>query len=316
MSLNPKNKKKAKTGIGATTGAISATKKKLAISKVVKSLKDSSAALAKGAGGQGVLSSLTPDFERPPFNDKKEKAARLEAALATQNDDYLSNRLDVLDLAAPHRAPYSWLRDRVMKGSDAEIDDLVTKLTDASEHYEKGFQNVTTDSRYKTLAKFYEETRLDVEAKLAKYKVATLAQFLKLAAKLELIQALNNLASNAPGLGPHSGTNQPVSDKLHLHPSGDQGGFYTPRSEAAKEAFPGRVMGTTIVANKRQIVSPTGAHHDPPPSNPGQAYQDVVVKSTVLRAALYVDPNHVVFRPKNPSAKPTGDFNKDWVQVT
>ena len=288
-------------------------KKKLSLAKLVKHLKGGSPPLAATATATG-----SSDFERPPFSAAKERAARLEAALATQNDHYLTANLDINheDLAAPHRAPYARLRDTVLTGTAAEVEDVVDRLTAASRQCEAAFRSVNSDSRYTDLANLYDQTRVDVENALSNYKVHTLNPISKFVAKLELIKALNNLASNAPGLGPHSGTNAPVSDKLHLHLTDLPQEPVTPRGKAANSAFPLEDVATvTDTLGNRKIVSVTGTHHNFQPLQTVPYFKDVSVKPGILRGALYVDSMGDVYRPRNPTTAPMGKFNQDWEPV-
>jgi hypothetical protein len=278
---------------------------KLSLAKLVKSLKAGSAL-------------TSADFDRPHFNAIKERAARLEAALATQNDHYLKANLDINneDLAAPHRAPYARLRDTVLDGTSAKVEDVVGQLAAVSMLCEDAFRLVKSDSRFGDLADLYKKTRVDVEKALYNYNVHTLKPGAKFADKLELIRALNNLASNAPGLGPHSGTNALVSDRLHLHLTDLQEEPVTPRGKAANSVFPSEPVAT--VADKsgdRKIVSVTGAHHSLQPGQTVPHFHDISVKPGILRGALYVDQMKVVYRPRNPKMAPTGIFENDWERV-
>ncbi len=301
MSDLEKKKQKAKKEKVPTL----ATKKKQNVNKKTKKKKPSIPKVKKSLETDAVASDDidTLEFDRPKFSSAKEKAARLEAALATDDDYYIDANLDIkhADLAAPHRAPYSKLRDLVLNGSEADVEDVVGILTEASETCETAFRKVTSNSRYSDLADLYEQTRLDVENALANYKVPTLDKKNKYISKLDLIKALNDLASNAPGLGPHSGTNAPVSDRLHLHLTDLQDEPVTPRGKAANKGFPYEPVATvTDTSGETKIVSVTGAHHSLQPGQYVPYNEDVSVKTRVLRGALFVDESGTVHKPIKP----------------
>ncbi|WP_211824045.1 hypothetical protein [Kistimonas asteriae] len=285
-------------------------KKKNKKKKTITQLKES---LVSGLVAQNDIPTL--EFERPNFKSMKEYAARLEAVLATGDESYLTAKLDIKheDLAAPHRAPYSKLRDLVLFGTKAEVENVVDLLTSASIRCENAFRNVTSDDRYTELADLYQATRIEVEQALSDYKTPTLNVLDKYSSKLDLIKALNNLASNAPGLGPHSGTNAPVSDRLHLHLTDLPNEPVTPRGNAANKGFSYEPVATvTDSSGDRKVVSVTGAHHSLQPGQHVPHYKDVSVKPGILRGALFVDHMGTVYKPKNPTQAPTGDFNSDW----
>lgn len=285
----------------------SATSKKMSLPRLIKSLKGP---LVKVNGHE-----LT--FERPSFSKEKNEAARLEAELATGDTTLADANLTTRDLAAPHRAPYSKLRDLVFKGSQKEVNTLCLKLTWASYHYEQAFRKISKSSskeKFIRLADLYESTRGDLDKALENYNKPTISSNNKAIAKLELTKALNNLASNAPGLGPHSTTNAIVSDRLHVHPTDRIAEPLTPRSEAASlslKSVPVATSSTPSLSN--QVVSVTGAKHTLALGSSN--VEDVKVGSTVFRGALYVDGGGNVYRPKNPYAEPTHNFAQDWEHI-
>lgn len=270
-------------------------------------------------------------FARPDFDQLKTEAARLEAALATQDPAYLTARLDDkdIDLAAPHRAPYAKIRDKVLNDSPAEVEAAAKEMMSASEDYERGFSGVKINEHakyYHHLAGLYKALRENVARALVDYKKPNLSENEQSARKLELIEALNNLASNAPGLGPHSTTNRPVNDRIHVQPTNDSGTPLTPRGAAAIRSFPKAALATS--GNQKNVVSASGAHYpigkvfkqgSPP------LLEDVKAKDDrVLRASLWVrrefengEKTYRVYRPRDPTAANVGsdDWKNDWERV-
>jgi hypothetical protein len=275
----------------------------------VKSLKKSSKGPYKT--NPKTLSLTDNKMDRPDFSKIKKDASRLEAKLAT-NKDYSKVNLTSKDLAAPHRAPYSKIRDRVFngnnnKGSQMQLRDMVKSLTDGSKHYEKGFRNIKTDTSYHELADLYEKTRDKVDMAFEKYNKDPKNQN----KKKTLTRALNNLASNAPGLGPHLTANQPVSDRLHLNVSGDPDGTLTPRSKAASLTFADLEVAA---AKLKLLVTPSGALQKGKSGSHGLKEINGL-GDRVFRGSLYVNEKSKVYKPRNPFKNPTGVFKKDWQLV-
>jgi hypothetical protein len=155
--------------------------------------------------------------DRPSFSDHKRRAAVLEARIATGDATLLSENLQNLDLASPHRLPFAKLRDFVMAANDRnDVAPLVVDLCAISEHHEHAFRHAAkAEPLLVELADLYEITRRNLETKFADYWDAFQKPWFG-KAKEGLIMALNNLASNAPGLGPHLTANNPASDRKHL----------------------------------------------------------------------------------------------------
>lgn len=256
------------------------------------------------------------DFSRPSFSLKKKEAARLEASLATGDNTLMDADLSTRDLAAPHRAPYSKLKDLVLNGNKAEVNTLCMNLTKASSHCETAFRKINNPylkEKFIRLANLYESTRKNVETALVYYNNSTLSP--NSSAKRQLITALNNLASNAPGLGPQSTTNAIVSDRRHLHPTDKLDEPMTPRSNAASFSFPSIPIATTSTQGlSHQVVSVTGARHSLALGS--NNFEDVNVGSAVVRGALFVDSDYMVYRPKNPYSEPTHNFAHDWERIS
>ncbi len=288
-----KAKKYSKTGVGKTKLG---DKKKIVKLGRLGGKKPSISSLIRAAEA-GTLSAMPTSFERPRFSSTKQKAARLEASLAT-GLDYTATNLDTADLAAPHRAPYAALRDLILEGSPKDVGSAMAHLGNASKIYEYGFAKAAKEggvhaTDLTTLQGYYASTRLDMETALNDYKNAASKGSLKAqyyGSQLKLIVAVNNLASNAPGLGPHTTTNLLVSDNLHLHPVGGQN-EYSPRSNAALSAFPKHpVAVASVKGSLKQVVSVTGALHS---INDGKLPSKVVKvkvnrKLRVVRAVLYM----------------------------
>lgn len=277
--------------------------------------------------------SLTPtSFDRVPFSSDKQKAARLEAALATQNPSYLNANLDVQDLAAPHRLPYAFLKDVLFHGSDQQISSLVQKLTDASAHCEKAFNNVQNDpkkSDYWELARLYKATNQELQTAHIEYTLSTGLKE-KAIRRLELIRALNNLASNAPGLGPHSKTNHPVNNRIHLHVTLVSNEPLTPRGAAAltlqglfnqkphQHEFQRTPFATAQDAGVSKVVSTDGSLHYVPSlqsRQPQPNSEDVPAQPNLFRGCLFVDQNGKVFRPKLPAPTLAPQNSMGWELV-
>lgn len=306
-----------KTSGGKPSTALASKKAKKKSPKLIANKKPSIHQLIiKIKSSLAVLTKST--FERPSFSTAKEKAARLEAGLATA-DDWMKVNLSVKDLAAPHRAPYSKIRDLILNGSTGDVDKLCSSLVMASVHCENAFKTIkdpTVKDKYIELAGLYSSTRNEVENAYKEYKEASLNPIKKAISKLQLIKALNNLASNAPGLGPHSTTNAIVSDRLHLHPTDLTAEPMTPRSRGAALAFPSEPIATTLsLKPDRQVVSVTGAEHSLAAIGT-HTFEDVKVGTNIFRGALFVDMSGRVFKPKNPYSAPSGNFGNDWEQVT
>lgn len=258
------------------------------------SSKPSIAKLLEQLKSDTLFAAAANSFERPSFSTRKVEASRLEATLST-GVNYMKANLAKEDLAAPHRAPYSNMRDKILYGLTVEVRHLVTELKRASETYEKAFRAIKSDTvNYGRLAELYEQTRIDMENAFSGYLTQTLSDKKKASAKLELILAINNLASNAPGLGPHSTTNAPVSNRTHLHPTGLPQEPLTPRGSAAGSALPEVAVATTTLNGQQHTVSVTGDVH---PGTFSSLNEDVKVKERIFRGALRVDSYGRVFRP-------------------
>ncbi len=306
-TLAKKQSKAAKKAVGTLPSA----KKKMSIGSLLKNLQANSVQITQG-------------FARPPFSKAKQTAARLEATLAT-GIDYSNRDLTQDDLAAPHRAPYARIRDVITSQPEPAVTQMVQTLCGASSHCEAAFKTIgnsssSSASSYQQLAKLYESTRKSVESKLTTYQHALQSTnpnpLSIIRSKLSLIQAVNNLASNAPGLGPHSTANAIVSDRLHPHPTDNPNEPQTPRTVAALGAFPSEPVATTTQNQQagRQVVSVTGAGHTLALGS--KTVENINVGDRVLRGALFVDHKGNVFRPKNPQAHPKGNFQNDWELVT
>ncbi len=328
MAGKKKAKKRSKTGAGKT---------KLGDKKKIVKLGKKAAQkylASKGLGGKkpsinsliraaeaGTLSVMPTSFERPRFSSAKQKAARLEASLAT-GLDYTHTNLDTADLAAPHRAPYAALRDTVLLDAPKRVGSVMRLLGNASKIYEDGFAKAAKKggvhaTDLTTLQGYYVSTRVGMETALNDYENASKgslkAQF---RSKLKLIVAVNNLASNAPGLGPHATANLVVSDNLHLRPVDRPNEPYSPRSHAALLAFPNCPAAVASVKGSlKQVVSVTGALHS---VNDGKLLSKVVKhKPTVVSAVLYVTPNgHQLYRPKKPMNQPSSGFNANYITLS
>jgi|GEM_PF-6268920 len=259
--------------------------------------------------GRSILQralSIATGIQRRGFSDKKSEAARLEATLAT-GIDHSKFDLSKKDKAPPHRAPYSKLRDLVF---DSKITpelkkEAIEEFTKASIIYEEAFERTakrTGDERYNRLATIYRETRLDVENALREYMNNPDSTV----NKESLVYKINNLASNAPGLGPHNTTNNPVRNRLHVNPETE--GYsepLTPRSRAAVRVF-GDIVPVATTEDGSRVVSVTGALVSTFPSNFFSLKKDVKAKSvTPYRATLNVRDGKV-YRPKGDS---------DWEEV-
>lgn len=236
-----------------------------------------------------------------------------EAFLAT-GENLAGHKLQINDLAAPHRAPFAALRDIVLSKSPNvkdQVKSLVDNLCKASIHYETGFNNLNKDE-YTHLASLYARTRKKLVEAHENYKESTLDPKKFEIAKLKLIVALNNLSSNAPGLGPHQTANVHVSDNLHLQLDADNGKL-TPRSFQAKKSFSEKDFAVALAANgKKKMLSPDSFLRS---YNTISGSHKVVNAGTrVFRGSLFVDENYKVYKPID-HKKATGIFDKDWVEV-
>ncbi len=254
----------------------------------------------KKKSARATLGKKSADIDRPKFSTAKQKAARLEATLATGKNYMKANLVDE-DLAQPHRAPYSKIRDLIYDGSPADVTSSVTTLFNASlktEHALKGVSKDKYASSYTELADLYKDTREIAERRHSEYIARRNEKN-----KKKLTIAVNNLASNAPGLGPHSGINQPVSDRLHLHPTGIPSEPLTPRSQAAVDAFPDIAIAT--IDSGRNIISVTGDLSYSNPFSRGMATKDINVnRSTgIVEGSLIIKGNKVYKRRSNGSLK-------------
>jgi len=215
-------------------------------------------------------------MKRPDFSGIKSEASRLEATLATGDTDIMAANLRAHDLAAPHRAPYAAFRDTVFYGTEDDVERVVEALGEGSVEYEDtvfpALRSRLADAddvrRLDRLTEIYTVTRhavndayedyRDLSDTLGrargKYIISDLTKKLT-AAKVTLVRALNNLASNAPGLGPHKTMNQPVSDLHHLNTTGDPDEPLTPRSKAAVKALP-RYPFAVSMGDK--VLTPSG----------------------------------------------------------
>lgn len=211
---------------------------------------------------------LPNDFKRPNFSSLKRGAAKLEAEIALNKSLEKKYNLAEHDLAAPHRIPYSYLRDLVSSDNPQKKtpDDFLQKIKsmfNASKTYEKALsnvKNVKVAQKCTTLAGLYKQTRENAEKAFNSYekdKSNANPQTLK-KLKETLVKSLNNLASNAPGLGPHTTTNLPVLDRGHLNPTGDSEEPLTPRGAVIKN-FPDLKVATKKGEDGQEyIVNPRG----------------------------------------------------------
>ncbi|RDS86114.1 hypothetical protein [Dyella psychrodurans] len=311
-------------GTGIKTKATGTPKKSTAIATKKRSISAIRNLSAKAYGIE--IKWLTKHhFKRPDFSTAKKQAARIETVLATNDVSYLKANLQTADLAAPHRVPYARLRDAILNETNIKsITRMADALFEASKHCEGAFSQVAKSALsitnaertyYAKLASLYKKTRLSAQKALAdlvaNWKLPNISA-IKGKAKLLLIQELNNLASNAPGSGPDSKVNAIVSDRIHLHITDAVTEPLTPRSSAARIAFPNDRVATTY--KKSKIVSVTGEL----PTDPiglGAVADDVSVAGTVFRGALFVDQFQRVFKPKNHLTAQTGTFSYDWVEV-
>lgn len=262
-----------------------------------------------------TLSPSEDKMARPGFNTAKKKAARLEATLAIDSD-YTDKKIKLnapdQDLAAPHRAPYSAIRNQVLSGRKEDVNKTIGLLTAASEKYEDAFKKVDSLNpkahQYYELAGLYEETRLGVNDAHKNYKSDPFDQRFQ----EDLVKALNNLASNAPGLGPHNSTNLRVSDRLHLQPTGDADGTLTPRSKAAFDAFPELAIATTGVSG--EVVAPSGAFQH---AETGRHTLNPIpnLGDRVFRGSLALDKDLKLLAPNEPFKAPKGTLSKTWKVV-
>ncbi|WP_115719803.1 hypothetical protein [Gallaecimonas mangrovi] len=245
----------------------------------------------------------TNKMKRPSFNSNKKRAARLEASLAT-GIDYTSVNLRSADLAAPHRAPYAAIRDMVLNGSRHEIRGIVKPLVRASRRVRHAFKRVSQASNardYHRLANMYRVGEMAARRAYRDFRRDPNNP----AVRKALVVSLNNLPSNAPGLGPHNTTNNPVSDRLHLHPTEQLNEPLSPRSRAARRAFPQEEVATT---SSGHLVSVTGSTSAPFPaiSNP-QSTVNIPSNAPQLRGSLFVTRAGEVMKPHGSSG---------WKKVT
>jgi hypothetical protein len=230
----------------------------------------------------------------------------LEYKLATGVDAHPK----VEDLAAPHRAPYASLRDRILNKPIAAVEASVKQLAKGSEIYENALNNVTADKSkndYHKLSSFYGKTREMMEERLAELKSDPQNEV----KRRSLVKAVNNLASNAPGYGPHQTVNNPVSNRLHLNLAIKVRSVQTatnepltPRSNAARASLPGIKTATTN--NKTSLVHSTGETTSVPHSISSSDREDVNVRNTVVRGSLAVK-NGILYKPNNING---------WIEVT
>lgn len=323
-------KRYSKIGAGkkkTNLGGIAPTKKLVKLSKgagqffALRGLngkKPSITSLIKAAEA-GKVSTAPQGFKRPHFSSAKQEAARLEATLAT-GVSYMRTNLDTADLAAPHRAPYSALRDTILSDSPQRVRAVMTLLGDASKVYEAGFAKAAKPGaqhvkEFSKLQGLYASTRENMEAALKDYETSSKGSpAARFKFKLKLVVAVNNLASNAPGLGPHTTANLVVSDNLHLCPVNRQNEPYSPRSQAARLAYPQlRVAVASAKGSLKQVISVSGALHS---VNDGKMpFKVVNHKSTAFYGALYVSPTgNNVLRPKNPTSQVALGFNADYIK--
>jgi hypothetical protein len=288
--------------------------------KVVRAPKRISLGAVIRLAKTGSLQAI-PNFKRPAFSTIKQRAARLEASLAT-GKSYEKANLTTADLAAPHRVPYATLRNSVLSESPASTAAKIGILCDASRYCEAAFRGAAAkngkNSRDLTaLADMYEKTRTDVEAAIQQHNTAKSTRDI-IVAKATLIKAVNNLASNAPGLGPHETINARVSNRMHLHPTGDLQEPLTPRSAAGRLAYPNEPVAVTgVKGSLKNVISVTGAVHTL--NDAAMPSQTVAIDPKVFRGALWVrrmGKTGAVQVPSSATAAPTGNAAKDWVAST
>ncbi|WP_417359359.1 hypothetical protein [Gallaecimonas pentaromativorans] len=232
-------------------------------------------------------------MKRPGFNSNKQHAARLEATLATGHD-YSKTNLRTADLAAPHRAPYAEIRDLILTGNRHQIRKAVRPMIKASRHVRRALAKVSlaaNASDYRRLSTMYRKGERGVRKSYKAFKANPGDTALRRA----LVVSLNNLPSNAPGLGPHNTVNNPVSDRLHLQPTGQLTEPLSPRSDAARRAFPQVGVASTSSGN---VVSVTGATHAPFPTivNP-QSQVTIPTHAPQVRGSLWVTQGGDVMQP-------------------
>ncbi|MCB1214484.1 MAG: RHS repeat-associated core domain-containing protein [Deltaproteobacteria bacterium] len=250
------------------------------------------------------LESFSSLMKRPNFNEGKKKAAAIEYILASQQKtsqqatkkttkQEVKKKITQLissvnpgrkDLAAPHRFPYSLIRDIVASASRGNgtnsnsVDTLYTHLSRASQKAEAFFEtkknaailakNLESQSLYDALIEKYSQSRETLKTAYDEYKLSPADK-----SATHLVVAFNNLASNAPGYGPHTTCNLPVSDSLHLNveDSPDSMGKYplTPRSKRALKAavdiqqdypdiWKDKRITLPVDSSKKNLVTPTG----------------------------------------------------------
>lgn len=203
---------------------------------------------------------------RPGFSAKKKRASIIEASLAT-GKPASTLKPGKLDLAQPHRLPYTELRRIVFNSPNpTKRRTDIKKLLNASKEYEELFEkeSLRTDkgisderkSQFGRLKELYKKTREDVEDALRQFEGKKC-----FSNAYRLLKALNNLASNAPGLGPHREVNLPTLDRLHVMPqSEDEPEILTPRSRAAVEVSANsQRIATAVSKNQESILAPSGA---------------------------------------------------------
>lgn len=239
------------------------------------------------------------------FSPMKRKAARLEYKLATGYYPDTENE----DLAAPHRAPYASLRDRILVRPLKAVKVSVLHLAQGSLIYETALAKVQDDpdsEDYHKLGSYYEKTRKTMLKKLNDLANDPTS----ITKRKSLVKAVNNLASNAPGYGPHNTTNNPVSNRLHLAKgikvSADPNEFVeplTPRSGAGRASLPGIKVATT---NKKSLmVNPSGEVTPADNSISMDDREDVNVGNVIVRGSLAVKKGSIY--------RPTG--KKGWERV-
>lgn len=295
--------------------------------KVVRGPKRISLAAVVRLAKAGSLQAI-PHFKRPSFSTLKKKAARLEASLAT-GKSYEKVNLKTADLAAPHRVPYATLRNSVLNEPAPSTAAKIGILCDASRYCEAAFRSAAAKKGKNAgalteLADMYEKTRTDVETAVRQHNSAVQqpntakSKTNVIVAKANLIRAVNNLASNAPGLGPHETINAPVSNRMHLHPTGDSKEPLTPRSTAARLAYPNEPVAVTgVKGSLKNVISVTGAVHTL--NDAALPSQTVAIDPKVFRGALWVrrmGKTGAVQVPSSATAAPTGNAAKDWVAST
>jgi hypothetical protein len=196
--------------------------------------------------------------KRTSFNANKERASKYEYELETSRVPQPGKD----NLAAPHRFSYKGIADGIRGLPPNEVEQkIVIPLLKASENYrtlalsDRTSDNLSQANLRKRTRDAYEEGEDNVIEVLNKSKKSKKNPNPQPLDTEKLIQALNNLASNAPSYGPHKKLNTNVGNALHLNVNPTTGQL-TPRSEGALTVAEN--VGTALLGKSGRVALTNG----------------------------------------------------------